>query len=500
MLHSNPNLPPTATLDHARLLQLANPTLHAIVSIVADFMTQPVTPQATYQLELRIQQQLRELGRQTLQFAFNHLEPDDPKLQPQRLRYHGQTYRRKRKTPRKIDTLFGTFRLRRYVYVPREEGEGCLHPLDERLGLVEHHATPALAERVGLLSAEHEQRQVLALLRHDHAVSWSVSTLRLVSAAVRAGVANWLEASQAEYLVAVLQQAQASRGRHRPVLAVGRDGVMVPIIGEKYKEASVGTISVYDRQGNRLATVYLGEMPQEEQRRLDERLTGLLSKVLAAGPNPLPRLVYVSDGGWHPERYYREVLRRMPDPRKPTSRLVWERVLDYYHASAYVHRLAEALFGSTQRGRRWGAKMCVWLRERGQGVTRVLQSAQKYYNERDLRGKRQAAYWSAYGNLRRHGTWMRYVEYRRLGLPIGSGVTEAACKTVFSERLKRSGMQWGREGGQVIVDIRTAVLSKVWDRVWSKYLQDRGAELPQPDSRETKVTVHRKSRRKPATE
>jgi len=49
---------------------------------------------------------------------------------------------------------------------------------------------------------------------------------------------------------------------------------------------------------------------------------------------------------------------------------------------------------------------------------------------------------------------MDYQGYRRRGLPIGSGVTEAACKTVFTQRFKRSGMRWSRESGQVILDLR----------------------------------------------
>ena len=55
-------------------------------------------------------------------------------------------------------------------------------------------------------------------------------------------------------------------------------------------------------------------------------------------------------------------------------------------------------------------------------------------------------------------------------LPIGSGVTEAACKTVFTQRLKRSGMSWTISGGQVIVDLRVIWLSGIWDQVHQAYL------------------------------
>ena len=67
--------------------------------------------------------------------------------------------------------------------------------------------------------------------------------------------------------------------------------------------------------------------------------------------------------------------------------------------------------------------------------------------------------------------------YRRRGLPVGSGVTEAACKTVFTQRRKRSGMRWGREGGQVILDLRVLLLSGVWDSAFRPYLRCRGENL-----------------------
>jgi hypothetical protein len=73
---------------------------------------------------------------------------------------------------------------------------------------------------------------------------------------------------------------------------------------------------------------------------------------------------------------------------------------------------------------------------------------------------------------------MDYQGYRRRGLPIGSGVTEAACKTVFTQRFKRSGMRWGRESGQVILDLRVIYLSGIWQAAFAADLAAR--ELPEP--------------------
>jgi hypothetical protein len=57
---------------------------------------------------------------------------------------------------------------------------------------------------------------------------------------------------------------------------------------------------------------------------------------------------------------------------------------------------------------------------------------------------------------------MRYSDFKSVHIPLGSGVTEAACKTVFTQRLKSSGMRWSHEGAKTILTLRTILLSKSW--------------------------------------
>ena len=90
----------------------------------------------------------------------------------------------------------------------------------------------------------------------------------------------------------------------------------------------------------------------------------------------------------------------------------------------------------------------------------------------------QAEFWKAYRYVRRHRRLTDYQGYRRRGLPIGSGVTEAACKTVFTQRFKRSGMRWHKESGQVILDLRVIQLSGIWEEAFAADLAAR--ELPEP--------------------
>ena len=61
---------------------------------------------------------------------------------------------------------------------------------------------------------------------------------------------------------------------------------------------------------------------------------------------------------------------------------------------------------------------------------------------------------------------MKYAEYQRQNLPIASGVVEAACKTLVTQRLKRSGMAWTPAGGQAILTLRSLIQSARWSQAW----------------------------------
>ncbi len=61
---------------------------------------------------------------------------------------------------------------------------------------------------------------------------------------------------------------------------------------------------------------------------------------------------------------------------------------------------------------------------------------------------------------------MRYAKAQAQNLPIGSGVVEAACKTLATERMKRSGMRWRHTGGQAILTLRALHQSERFERGW----------------------------------
>ncbi len=449
------------------------PMLAEIFDLVAAFMAAGPTAALACEFEKQLQRLLCELGRRIVEWTFNGLEPAASQAMPGSIQFAGESYRRGARQPRRglVATLFGPIRLVRWLYRARTVGEPALFPLEINLGIEAGGATPALAERVGWLSAVGTQSATLAILAAEHGVKWSVATLRKLLAGVAEALAVWRHPAQVARLLEWLQQADRSHGSRKIVLAVGRDGVMVPIRKSKaYQEAATATVSVFDRLGKRLGTVYLGRMPEPGQPTLSAQLTSLLTDVLQQWTGPLPRLCYVTDAGHHPTDYFQRVLKPMVHPRTG-KRLAWEWVVDYYHACVRVTQMAQALFGVGKEASAWARRMRRWLRDKPRGAFRVLHSAAALANLRGLRRGLAKQYRSAYRYLRERLAFLDYADYRRRGLPIGSGITEAACKIVFSYRFKQSGMTWSLAGGQTILDLRLLRLSQVWNPAWKAHLE-----------------------------
>lgn len=483
MAHPTPTKVLLATTLQPLVVQLSGALAHG-ARLIDQFLHEEPRPQKMATFERELSTLLREVGRRIMAWIISHMEPACPAEMPTRLWLKGQAYRRRRKYRTQLATLFGPVVVWRWLYEPLTPGRRSIHPLELTLGIEAGVATPALAERVGCWAADHTQRQVLEMVQHDHGVRWSCATLRKLLGRLSVGMAVHRQAAQIDQVVSWLHHARASTGQFQPILAVGRDGVNVPLRHGDWKEGATATVSVMDRRGKRVGTVYLGQMPEAGQTTLTTQLTALIQGILQHVDAQGLRLVYVSDDGYHPSTYYHPVLKTMPDPKRPWSTLVWIRIVDYYHACLYIQRLAEAVFGPSPQGRAWAKQMRKHLKTQSDGITRVLQSAGALRRQPGLWGKAKD-YDQAYAYLKKRTHWMRYRHYSRQGLPIGSGITEAACKTVFTQRLKRSGMSWTLTGGQVILDLRVLWLSGVWENVYQRYL----AAQPMPMTPEEMVQV-----------
>ncbi len=75
---------------------------------------------------------------------------------------------------------------------------------------------------------------------------------------------------------------------------------------------------------------------------------------------------------------------------------------------------------------------------------------------------------------------MDYARLRAQNLPISSGVIEATCKTLVTQRMKRSGQRWTIDGGQAILTFRALVQSDRFDAAWTLVVADYRKEVSFP--------------------
>ena len=445
----------------------------------------PLTPVVFFQFEWQLVRLLREFGRLFLERLLHGREGNGSFL-PHDVIYEGQGYRRLGKKTRNahVATLFGTICLWRFAYrfwEPRIK-ESCIFPLELQLGLIEG-ATPALVDWIGQRMAEAgaTQSRVLGQLREAHGVSMGVKRLRKLVSALSEGIGEHRQATQVETLRTALQNADASRGNRRPVLAVGRDGITLCEYRYRFWEvATTATVTVFDRGGKRLATTYLAFRPELGQATMSQMLTDLLTEVFRKWQGPLPTLAYVADSGGEESSYFEDSLVSMRHPQTGW-RLSWQRVVDFYHAAARVWAMSEALFGKkSPRCQRWARRMLRLLKRKPRGAKRVLHSAAALASRIKMGKSRAEEFRKAYNYVRKRTKWMRYSEYKKCHIPLGSGITEAACKTVYTQRLKLSGMRWKPVSAQQILTLRTVLLSGIWHDAYHRLLTTTVAALPTP--------------------
>jgi hypothetical protein len=446
--------------------------------ILADFLafqTQQCNAVATLDIERQLHDRLREAGCKLVESLYNRMEGDDPLLLPSHIEGDiGDDHRIvRKKTPHQVDTLFGPITLWRHLYrsVDRNSAEKSIAPLERMLGIVEG-TTPALAEAAARYTAAagSTQRVVQEQLQTRHGVTIGTKRLRALIEHVSANVAEVRQEFQVVQILELLKQAFESKGRTRPSLVSSRDGITLQENQHGHNQvATAATLWVNDRRGKRLGTTYLAFAPELGQHRMTDQLTQLIEEVLRRWEGELPRLAYVTDAGDNETKYYNEVLRPMVHPLTQEP-LQWHRIIDFYHVMTRIWILAAVLFGDDAKAlRAWARKMGRLLKDRN-GPIRVLRSAAALKSLRTLTPLQEEEYRKAYNYLLSRTEWMDYDKYSRLRLPLGSGIVEAACKTIYTQRLKLSGMRWKNAGAQLILNLRVVLLSGIWDAVYRQTL------------------------------
>jgi hypothetical protein len=208
-------------------------------------------------------------------------------------------------------------------------------------------------------------------------------------------------------------------------------------------------VSYYDRAGNRLRTRRMARMPETNKRTLKSQLTAEVMGALTQ--QPALRVVKVADGAADNWSYLGALL--------PFG----DEVLDFSPAVTHLGDALGAAYGEgTPQSQARFSTLREILRDAPEGVDTVLGALCRL---RTRYPRRQAIH-KALAYFREHRPRMRYGDLRAQNLPIGSGVVEAAWKTLVSQRLKRAGMRWRPAGGQAILTLRALCQSDRFERAW----------------------------------
>jgi hypothetical protein len=140
-------------------------------------------------------------------------------------------------------------------------------------------------------------------------------------------------------------------------------------------------------------------------------------------------------------------------------------IVDLWHAQEHVWEVAQAVYGrSTPEGIAWAKQGCSWL-VHGQ-IEALVTSIAALPPIAPPPGQSRSVPEQAVGYFTTNAERMRYPHFRAQGMHVGSGMAEAACKTVVSTRAKRAGMRWTPEGLDALLPLRTAVLNRTYDAFW----------------------------------
>jgi hypothetical protein len=388
----------------------------------------------------------------------------------------GDTYRRVVRCEETYFTAAGPVRVEHTLYKDRTDETGrSISPMDLRLGIVEGRWTPLAAEQATWVVAHVTPQTAEELFARLGNMTPSKSSLDRLPKALSA---RW-EEERVHFEEAL--RARDVIPQHATTVAVSLDGVLAPMkdggaqdkrqkTAEQgrltrgpagYREVGCGTLSFCDAEGDMISAVRMARMPESKKATLKRTLFADVTAVLAARSDLT--LVKLADGA---EDNWTFLSEQLPQGTE---------VVDFFHAAEHLSAALASVYGDgTVESRRRFEDLRFVLKEDPDGVEKVIRSLD-YLRKKHPRNERltkELAY------FRKQRDRMRYHQFVAEGLPIGSGVVEAACKTLVTQRLKQSGMRWGQDGGQAILTVRGWTQSgDRFDRAWALLAATYQAEV-----------------------
>ena len=238
-------------------------------------------------------------------------------------------------------------------------------------------------------------------------------------------------------------------------VSVGLDGTCMLMCEDGWRQAMTGTLALFDAEGKRLHTIYVAATPEYGKSTFLRRLDREVDRIKKA--HPRARYIGLADGAQDNWRFL--------NPRTEVH------LIDFYHASGYLQAAAVAAFPRPEdkaQRQAWLSERCHRLKHESGAACALLEEI-RGLSTVGLNASQREQLRATITYFYYHHHQMDYAGAREHHWPIGSGVTEAACKTLIKQRLCRSGMRWKEKGAAMVLSLRALRLTPDrWRQFWNK--------------------------------
>jgi hypothetical protein len=375
-------------------------------------------------------------------------------------------------------SLCGPLPVRRHTYRDAAVRNGpTVVPLELAAGLVER-GTPALGFAVVRGYAVHDSRHVEEDLRSAARVPPSRSTIERMAKDV-----GDVAVSRVEVIEQAIRRCEPVPDDAHAVV-IGLDRTSVPMVARPegppqpssrrrrplerrssgaydvvFKMAYVGTVSFVDKHGETVAVRRYASPACDDPRELVPRMVADVAAALRRKPRL--HVATIQDGApemWNRTREGVESLRA-----RGLVKHAYE-AIDRFHLMERLGNALTLVEDDAQKRAEYLAHWTAVLDEDDDAIDYIEGFLHACY--RTLSTAKAAALWEELVYLRNNKDRMRYATLRRSGLPVGSGVTESAAKTVIGHRANRGGQRWLESGLRGALTLRAVVLSDRYPRFW----------------------------------
>lgn len=427
--------------------------------------------------ERRALEVTNEAVRIVLERALQRLADADPLV----VHHDVGVYKRHEPATVKYHSLCGPLMVRRWTFRRMGERNGpTIVPLELRAGLMEN-ATPALAYAVAHGYAKAPMRTVEADMRAAGRTPPSRSTLERMATAIGTDAKKCL--MEVERRVRAAERLpDGATG-----ISIGMDRTTIPMeealeetspsakssVVVRYRMGYVGTVAITDAEGEVLKIVRYAVPAHEGGESVARRIMNDVRHALKQ--NPDIHIGVVQDGAPELWNLVREAFHEAG-----IAKARYHEVIDIFHLFERIAKGLELVEPNEEIRRaqlaRWKKRM---LHDDGT-IARIANYFEVMVPSMKATWKRHPGRWNdrqhaqlddLFGGYLLYAEHFRYTKMLERGLPIGSGITEGACKSLIAERAKRSGQRWRKQGISAVMTLRSLVKSDRFDAFWNQFVR-----------------------------